>query len=63
MLDAAHQQRAPIVLIWERLSLPRTPAIRSAIATRCCLRVYQLPVNAPELNPVEKVSPPFPTRP
>ncbi|MFF3454658.1 transposase [Streptomyces sp. NPDC002730] len=38
LLNAAHQQlRAPIVLIWDRLSLHRTPAIRSAIAARCWL--------------------------
>ncbi|MFI6769495.1 hypothetical protein [Streptomyces sp. NPDC050355] len=35
LLDAAHQRlRAPIVLIWDRLSLHRIPAIRSAIAAR-----------------------------
>jgi hypothetical protein len=34
-LDAAHQQlKAPIVLIWDRLSLHKTPAIRAAIAAR-----------------------------
>ncbi|MBL1109094.1 hypothetical protein JK361_31675 [Streptomyces sp. 5-8] len=53
MLDAAHQQlRAPIALIWDRrLSLRRTPAIRSAIAARCLLRVFRLPAYALELNP------------
>jgi hypothetical protein len=56
LLDAAHQQlRAPIVLVWDRLSLHKTPAMRSAIAARPWLRVYLLPAYAPELNPVEKV--------
>ena len=55
-MDTAHQQlQAPIVLIWDRLSLHKTPAIRSAIAARAWLRVYELPAYAPELNPVEKV--------
>ena len=56
LLDAAHQQlKAPIVLVWDRLSLHKTPAIRAAIAARPWLRVYLLPAYAPELNPVEKV--------
>jgi transposase len=56
LLDAAHQQlQAPIVLVWDRLSLHKTPAIRTAIAARPWLRVYLLPAYAPELNPVEKV--------
>jgi putative transposase len=56
LLDAAHQQlQAPIVLVWDGLSLHKTPAIRAAIAARSWLRVYQLPAYAPELNPVEKV--------
>jgi hypothetical protein len=56
LLDTAHQQlQAPIVLVWDRLSLHKTPAIRAAIAARSWLRVYELPAYAPELNPVEKV--------
>ena len=56
LLDAAHQQlQAPIVLVWDRLSLHKTPAIRAAIAARPWLRVYLLPSYAPELNPVEQV--------
>jgi putative transposase len=56
LLDAAHQQlQAPIVLVWDRLSLHKTPTIRAAIAARPWLRVYLLPAYAPELNPVEKV--------
>lgn len=56
LLDAAHQQlQAPIVLVWDRLSLHKTPTIRAAIAARSWLRVYVLPAYAPELNPVEKV--------
>ncbi|MEV0897205.1 transposase [Actinoplanes sp. NPDC049802] len=56
LLDAAHQQlQGPIVLIWDRLSQHKTPAIRAAIARRSWLRVYELPSYAPELDPVEKV--------
>jgi DDE superfamily endonuclease len=56
LLDAAHQQLSgPIVLIWDRLSLHKTPTIRAAFARRRWLRVYELPAYAPELNPVEKV--------
>ena len=56
LLDAAHQQLSgPIVLIWDRLSLHKTPKIRAAFARRRWLRVYELPAYAPELNPVEKV--------
>lgn len=56
MLDAAHQQlQGPIVLVWDRLSLHKTPTIRAAFARRPWLRVYELPAYAPELNPVEKV--------
>lgn len=54
--DASHQQlRAAIVLIRDRLSLHRTPAIRSTIAARRRLRVYRPPACAPELNPAERV--------
>lgn len=56
LLDTAHQQlQAPVVLVWDRLSLHKTPAIRAAFAARAWLRVYELPAYAPELNPVEKV--------
>ncbi|MDR6318962.1 hypothetical protein J3R03_003158 [Actinoplanes couchii] len=48
LLDAAHQQlQGPIVLIWDRLSLHKTRAIRAAIARRRWLRVYELPAYAP----------------
>jgi putative transposase len=43
------------VLVWDRLSLHKTPAIRAAITARTWLRVYELPAYAAELNPVEKV--------
>lgn len=56
LLDAAHQQlRAPIVLVWDRLSTHKSPPIRAAVTARPWLRVYLLPSYAPELNPVEKV--------
>ncbi|URM89298.1 hypothetical protein LUW75_03925 [Streptomyces sp. MRC013] len=54
--DASHQQlRAAIVLIRDRLSRRRTPAIRSTIAARRRLRVYRPPACAPGLDPAEKV--------
>jgi transposase len=56
LLDAAHQQlQAPIVVIWDGLSGHKSHRMRTLIAARPWLRVYQLPAYAPELNPVEKV--------
>jgi transposase len=56
LLDAAHQQlQAPIVLVWDGLSGHKSARMRTLIAARPWLRVYQLPAYAPELNPVEKL--------
>jgi hypothetical protein len=57
LLDAAHQQLgAPIVLVWDQLPRHTSTAMGQLIATRRkWLRVYQLPVYAPELNPTENV--------
>ena len=56
MLDAAHQQlQAPIVLVWDGLPGHRSAQMRTLIAARPWLRVYQLPGYAPELNPTENV--------
>jgi putative transposase len=43
------------VLVWDGLSTHKTPAIRAAITARPWLRVYVLPADAPELNPIEKI--------
>jgi hypothetical protein len=51
LLDAAHQPlQGADMLIQDRLSLHKTPAIRAAIARRPWLRVYELPAYAPELR-------------
>jgi transposase len=56
LLDATHQQlQAPIVLVWDGLSAHKSARMRTMIAARPWLRVYQLPAYAPELNPVENV--------
>jgi transposase len=56
LLDAAHQQlKAPIVLVWDGLPGHRSVAMRTLIARRGWLRVYQLPAYAPDLNPSENV--------
>jgi putative transposase len=56
LLDAAHQQLGgPIVLVWDNLHGHRSAAMRTLIATRPWLRVYQLPSYAPELNPAEGI--------
>lgn len=56
LLDAAHQQLStPIVLVWDNLGGHTSAAMRTLIASRAWLRVYQLPAYAPELNPSEGV--------
>ena len=56
VLDAAHQQLGtPIVLVWDNLGGHTSAVMRSLIASRAWLRVYQLPAYAPELNPSEGV--------
>ncbi len=56
LLDAAHQQLGgPIVLVWDGLPAHKSAKMRSLIATRPWLRVYQLPGYAPELNPTENI--------
>jgi len=56
LLDAAHQQLGgPIVLVWDGLPAHKSARMRSLIATRPWLRVYQLPGYAPELNPTENI--------
>lgn len=56
LLDAAHQQLgAPIVLVWDQLPQHKSARMRTLLAARRWLRVYQLPGHAPELNPTETV--------
>lgn len=43
------------MLTWDNPQDHVSAAMRRLIAARPWLRVYPLPVNAPELNPVEKV--------
>jgi transposase len=43
------------VLVWDNLGGHTSALMRTLIATRAWLRVYQLPSYAPELNPVESV--------
>ena len=55
-LDAAHQQLGgPVVLVWDSLNTHTSRAMRELIAARPWLTVFQLPADAPELNPVEPV--------
>ena len=55
-LDAAHQQLGgPVVVVWDGLNTHTSRAMRELIAARTWLTVFQLPVYAPELNPVEPV--------
>jgi putative transposase len=56
LLDAAHQQLGgSLVLIWDNLNTHLSKAMRTLIAARDWLTVFQLPAYASELNPVEGV--------
>jgi len=56
LLDSVHQQlRAPIILVWDRLSTHVSARMRELVAARPWLRVFLLPGYAPDLNPVEGV--------
>ncbi|GAB2817858.1 hypothetical protein GCM10027073_56900 [Streptomyces chlorus] len=56
LVDGAHQLlRAPVVLVWDRLSTHISKAMRQLVAARSWLTVFLLPAYAPELNPVEGV--------
>ena len=56
LLDGAHHLlRAPIVLVWDRLSTHVSKAMQHLVAARPWLTVFFLPAYAPELNPVEGV--------
>ncbi|MFI0967720.1 transposase [Streptomyces sp. NPDC021080] len=56
LLDAAHQQLGgPIVLVWDNPSTHVSRTMRELADARLWLTVYQLPLYAPEFNPVEGV--------
>ena len=56
LLDAAHQQLGgPLVVVWDNLNTHVSEAMRSLVAARDWLTVFQLPPYASELNPVESV--------
>lgn len=56
LIDGTHQLlKAPIVLVWDRLSTHISRAMKRLLAARPWLTVFLLPGYAPELNPVEGV--------
>jgi putative transposase len=56
LLDAAHQQLdGPLVLVWDNLNTHVVRAMFDLVAVQDWLTVFQLPVYASELNPVESV--------
>ncbi|GGZ30181.1 hypothetical protein GCM10010365_58340 [Streptomyces poonensis] len=56
LVDGVHQLlRAPIVLVWDRLSTHVSHAMRELTAEREWPTVFLLPAYAPDLNPVEGV--------
>ncbi|MFE9926826.1 transposase [Streptomyces sp. NPDC005774] len=56
LVDGAHQLlKAPIVLVWDRLSTHASKAMQQLVDARSWLTVFLLPAYAPELNPVEGV--------
>lgn len=56
LIDGVHHLvKAPIVLVWDRLTTHVSRAMRELIAEREWLTVFLLPAYAPDLNPVEWV--------
>ncbi|MEU7005053.1 transposase [Nonomuraea sp. NPDC046570] len=56
LFDAAHQQLGgPLVVVWDNLNTHVSAEMKTLIANRPWLTVFQLPAYAPELNPVEAV--------
>ncbi|MFI0554001.1 transposase, partial [Streptomyces scabiei] len=54
LLDGAHQLlKAPLIVVWDRLSTHISKAMKALVAEREWLTVVLLPGYAPELNPVE----------
>ncbi|MEU1457054.1 transposase [Streptomyces avermitilis] len=54
LLDGAHHLlKAPLIMVWDRLSTHASKTMKARIAGREWLSVVLLPGHAPELNPVE----------
>ncbi|WSD74435.1 transposase (plasmid) [Streptomyces sp. NBC_01591] len=54
LLDGAHQLlKAPLIVVWDRLSTHTSKTMKALVAERDWLTVVLLPGYAPELNPVE----------
>jgi transposase len=54
LLDGAHQiLKAPLIVVWDRLSTHISKTVKALVAERDWLTVVLLPVYAPDLNPVE----------
>uniref|UniRef100_UPI00389B2A34 transposase n=1 Tax=Streptomyces hirsutus TaxID=35620 RepID=UPI00389B2A34 len=54
LLDGAHQLlKAPLIVVWDRLSTHISRAMQALVAERGWLTVVLLPGYAPDLNPVE----------
>jgi hypothetical protein len=54
LLDGAHHLlKAPLIVVWDRLSTHISKAMQALVAEREWLTVVLLPGYAPELNPVE----------
>jgi putative transposase len=54
LLDGAHQLlKAPLIVVWDRLSTHISKTMKALIAERDWLTVVLLPGYAPDLNPVE----------
>jgi hypothetical protein len=47
--------RGPVILLWDRGSIHRGPAIEAVQRTHPRLQVEEFPAYAPELNPAEQV--------
>nr|WP_063742178.1 transposase [Streptomyces yerevanensis] len=54
LLDGAHQLlKAPLIVVWDRLSTHTSKTMQALVAERDWLTVVLPPGYAPELNPVE----------
>jgi transposase len=54
LLDGAHQLlKAPLIVVWDRLSTHLSKTMKALVAERDWLTVVLLPGYAPDLNPVE----------
>jgi len=54
LLDGAHQLlKAPLIVVWDRLSTHISKTMKALVAERDWLTVVLLPGYAPDLNPVE----------